>query len=580
MSNEKSNVVFITTPIYYPNDKPHIGHIYTSVLCDVLARYHRSHNKTVIFSTGLDEHGQKIYRTALKANTTAQEYVDHMAPFFKDALEKYNINYDIFIRTTDPQHEISAQTLWRKIRDNGHIVLNKYAGWYNVSDEAFVKADEIATIIEHNVSAVAKDGRPVIWLEEECYFFKLSAFQQTLLEYYQQNPQAIYPKSRLNEVLSFLQQPLLDIAISRTTLDWGILVPDQQNTNQCDVSLSNINNMQNQTDALVPDQQNTESYNMSACNLIDTCSTSSSTCTYSHDSSDNPTSKTCSDVYSTSINNSAIKTHVMYVWIDALANYLTVINYPNMNTEAWSQVTHVIGKDILRFHAIYWPAFLIAADITPPKQIVAHGWWLSDTDEKMSKSLGNAIDPMTLLEYYDNEQIRWFFMREMTVGSDGKFSTERVNIRWNELVNNIGNLMHRSATLINKNYNGNILKVESCQYAIELLEKLDTYIHEYKLEHYAQTILEYASNVNKYFDTEAPWKLNDNAHMVLSNVIYAVKVLALALSPILPRRASQMMSILNINHTELSAYPLLEHLKLCRQAGQINANDVIIFKRI
>lgn len=553
-ANNTSNTVFITTPIYYPNDKPHLGHVYTSVLCDVMARYHRSQNKTVIFSTGLDEHGQKIYRTALKAQMSPKDYADKMAPFFKDVLEKYNINYDIFIRTTDPAHEISAQTLWRKIRDNGHIVLNKYAGWYNVSDEAFVKADEIASVTEINVSAIAKDGRAVVWLEEECYFFKLSAFQNTLIEYYQQNPQAIYPKSRLNEVLSFLQQPLLDIAISRTSLDWGILVPDQ-------------NEIESTNDIINTAHHTSHSNTANSATISDT----SITADHHNDITNNISQSTSAP---------RSKQHVMYVWIDALANYLTVIGYPNTNTDAWAQVTHVIGKDILRFHAIYWPAFLIAADITPPKQIVAHGWWLSDSDEKMSKSLGNATDPITLLEHYDNEQIRWFFLREMTVGSDGKFSMERVNIRWNELVNNIGNLMHRSATLINKNYNGNVLAVENCPYAIELLDKLDTYMHEYKLEHYTQALLEYASNINKYFDGEAPWKLNENAHMVLSNVIYAVKVLALSLAPILPIRSTQMMHVLNVDTEQLIKHSTSSKLNLFKQAGQINANDVILFKRI
>ncbi len=540
----KSNTVFITTPIYYPNDKPHLGHIYTSVLCDVLARYHRSQNKTVIFSTGLDEHGQKIYRTALKANMSPQDYADQMAPFFKDALIKYNISHDIFIRTTEPHHTISAQALWCKIRDNGYIVLNTYAGWYNVSDEAFVKSDEIAHVIEANVSAVTKDGRQLIWLEEDCYFFKLSQFQARLIEYYQQYPHAIYPKSRLNEVLSFLQQPLLDIAISRTSLDWGILVPkqDKQSTD--------------------PDQQSTYQANIST----DRYSASTGQHAFRDNDSLSP-EHACNS-----------RTHVMYVWIDALANYLTVIGYPNMNQHAWDNVIHVIGKDILRFHAIYWPAFLMAADITSPKQIVAHGWWLSDTDEKMSKSLGNAADPLALLDTYDNEQIRWFFLREMTVGADGRFSTERVNIRWNELVNNIGNLMHRSTTLINKNYAGHVLAVEKCPYATELLTQLDQYMNEYKLEHYTQALLEYASNVNKYFDTEAPWKLNDNAHIVLSNVMYAVKVLAIALSPILPMRTSQMMNMLNMNLAQ--AISIEAKLDICAQAATINSNDVILFKRI
>lgn len=548
MKNHKSKKILLTTPIYYPNDKPHLGHVYTSVVTDFLARFYRMQGREVLFSTGLDEHGQKIYKTAVKKGVSPQQHVDEMVPFFKEMLSRYNISYNVFIRTTEAKHKRAAQALWLSMEKNGYIVKDKYAGWYNVSDEAFIKGDDVASVTEIDVSAVAKDGRALVWLEEECYFFKLSMFRERLLDYYTNISESlkddvlekmhgwIYPRSRLNEVIGFLQQPLLDVAISRTTLDWGISVPCVNNE---DCYENNVNE---------------------------------------------------DSVLETSYNIKSDSKHVMYVWIDALTNYLTVIGYPDFDLvkvnsvgsveykckevdckdgngdklagkfdkDFWANSVHVLGKDILRFHAVYWPAFLMAADIAGPSKIISHGWWLSDKDEKMSKSLGNVVEPMVLLDIYDNEQLRWFFLREMVIGQDGKFSTERVNIRWNELANNVGNLMHRSVTLLVKNFNGKILHAESDidRMANEFLRNIEVCVEGGKLEGYASAILEYSTSMNRYFDEEAPWKyMNDTvsvveknrAWQVLSNVVHAVRVLAIALNPIVPERASKMREVLGMS---------------------------------
>ena len=524
--------ILLTTPIYYPNDKPHLGHVYTSVVTDFLARFYRIHGYEVLFSTGLDEHGQKMYKTAMKKGVSPQQYIDEMVPFFKDMLSAYNISYDVFIRTTEERHKRAAKALWLEMKRNGYIVKDKYAGWYNVSDEAFVKADDVSSVTEDGVSAVAKDGRALIWLEEECYFFKLSMFRDRLIDYYQNisalerdgcdsavKPHGwIYPRSRLNEVIGFLQQPLLDVAISRTTLDWGI-----------DVPLSDGEEVNGK--------------------------------------------------------------HVMYVWVDALTNYLTVIGYPDYDVvnvssigevkysvsknacemsnivvdevgcarfdkEFWENSVHILGKDILRFHAVYWPAFLMAVGIHGPAKIIAHGWWLSDKEEKMSKSLGNVVEPMKLLEMYDREQLRWFFLREMVIGQDGKFSCERVNIRWNELANNVGNLMQRSVTLLVRNFSGEVLSAEAgvIDDGEKFLSGLEKCVEDCKLEMYASMLLEYGTKLNKYFDENAPWKsvISDNAveqrdgWQVLSNVVYGVRMIVIALEPIVPERAGKMREVVGL----------------------------------
>ena len=362
---------YITTPIYYVNDRPHIGHAYTSVACDVLARFKRLSGCKVKFLTGTDEHGQKVEKTAA-AGMTPQALADANSQHFRDLTALMNISNDDFIRTTEQRHKAGAQALWKKMEHGGHMYLGSYSGWYSVRDEAYYQESELA-------GGKAPTGADVEWVEEPSYFFRLSAFQDKLLEYYSAHPDCIGPQSRRNEVISFVKGGLRDLSISRTTFSWGIPVPGD-------------------------------------------------------------------------------KKHVMYVWLDALANYLSALGYPDNTPDLkifWPADLHMVGKDILRFHAVYWPAFLMAADLPCPKRIFAHGWWTIE-GEKMSKSLGNAIAPADLVSEFGLDQTRWFLMREVPFGNDGNFSRERlVTVINSELANNIGNLVQRTLSMVHKNCGGN-----------------------------------------------------------------------------------------------------------------------------
>ncbi|TAL02630.1 MAG: methionine--tRNA ligase, partial [Rhodospirillaceae bacterium] len=323
---------YITTPIYYVNDRPHIGHAYTTIACDVMARFKRLDGHAVKFLTGTDEHGQKIARVAQDKGITPQALADQNSQVFRDLAATLNITNDDFIRTTEPRHKAACQELWRRIEKNGHIRLDKYAGWYAVRDEAYYDESELAKAADG--SKIAPTGAPVEWVEEESYFFDLSKWQDKLLAFYDANPDFIAPKSRFNEVYSFVKGGLRDLSISRTTFSWGVPVPGNDK-------------------------------------------------------------------------------HVMYVWIDALTNYLSALGFPDGADMAtfWPPkdpvAIHMIGKDIIRFHCVYWPAFLMAADLPLPKRVFAHGWWTVE-GEKMSKSLGNAIDPNTLVTKYGLDQFRYF----------------------------------------------------------------------------------------------------------------------------------------------------------------------------
>lgn len=363
---------YITTPIYYVNDVPHIGHAYTSLACDVMARFMRLSGYPVKFLTGTDEHGQKVEKSAEKAGISPQEFTDTVSAHFRELAGLMHFSNDDFIRTTEPRHVRSAQALWTKLLDNGHIYLGSYAGWYSVRDEAFYTESEL-------VEGVAPTGAPVEWVEEPSYFFDLSKWQEKLLAFYEENPDFIKPESRRNEVLSFVKGGLHDLSVSRTSFKWGIPIPGDEK-------------------------------------------------------------------------------HVMYVWLDALANYLSALGYPD--TEAadfktfWPADLHIVGKDILRFHAVYWPAFLMAADLPLPKRVVAHGWWTNE-GQKISKSLGNVIDPVRLVEEFGLDQTRYFLMREVPFGNDGNFSRDAMIKRINaELANTIGNLVQRTLSLIAKNCDG------------------------------------------------------------------------------------------------------------------------------
>jgi len=370
---------YITTPIYYVNSLPHWGHAYTSIACDILCRFHKLKGEDSYFLTGTDEHGQKVEKASLLQNKDTQLFVDEISKTFRDLIPYLGCEIDDFIRTTENRHKNAAQYLWNKLKENNQIYLSNYEGWYSIRDEAFYLESELTKV--ENVF-VAPSGAPVEWVKEESYFFKLSAWEDKLIEFYEHNEEAILPKSRYNEVLSFIKGGLKDLSISRTTFKWGIKVPEADN-------------------------------------------------------------------------------HVMYVWIDALCNYITALNYPDTENDSFKNFwpgIHIVGKDILRFHAVYWPAFLMAADIQPPKKIFAHGWWTNE-GQKISKSVGNIINPYEIIDQYGLDQIRFFLFREVPFGNDGDFSKDAIAQRVNaDLSNNYGNLIQRISTFIVKNLDSQVAK--------------------------------------------------------------------------------------------------------------------------
>ncbi|HWK33944.1 MAG TPA: methionine--tRNA ligase, partial [Hyphomicrobium sp.] len=371
---------YITTAISYPNGQPHIGHAYEAIATDAIARFERLDGKDVYFLTGTDEHGLKMKQTAAKEGVTPRELADRNAARFREMVETLGLSHDDFIRTTEERHYRSSEEIWRRMEKAGDIFLKTYSGWYSVRDEAFYNESE--TTVGDDGIRRGPQGTPVEWTEEETYFFRLSAYQDRLLAHYDANPDFILPPERRNEVTSFVRGGLEDLSISRTTLDWGIPVPEAAGQGR----------------------------------------------------------------------NGA--PHVMYVWVDALTNYITGVGFPDEMSPLWHYWpadVHVIGKDILRFHAVYWPAFLMSAGLELPKRVFSHGFVLSK-GEKMSKSVGNVVDPFDLVKAYGQEQVRYFFLREVNFGQDGNYSPEAIANRINaDLANDLGNLAQRSLSMINKN---------------------------------------------------------------------------------------------------------------------------------
>ena len=354
------NKYYITTPIYYVNDKPHLGHAYTSLVADTVARYKKLFNKDVFFITGTDEHGQKVEEAAKKKNTSPKEFVDKVSKQFVYLTELLKLTNNDFIRTSEDCHKEYVKAVWTKLEKLGDIYLDTYKGWYSITDESFVADNEITT--DKKNQKIGPSGDILQWLEEPSYFFRLSKWQDKLLEFYSKNPDFVKPKSRYNEVIKFVEKGLQDLSISRTSFSWGINVPGSSN-------------------------------------------------------------------------------HIIYVWLDALFNYISVLTKNNKFDNYWPADAHIVGKDILRFHAIFWPAFLLSANLKLPKKVFAHGWWTID-GEKMSKSLGNVIDPVYLVEKYGVDQIRYFLLREIPFGEDGNFSELSLIKRLNsDLTNDLGNLI-------------------------------------------------------------------------------------------------------------------------------------------
>lgn len=474
---------YITTPIYYVNDAPHIGHAYTSIACDVLARFKRLDGYDVMFLTGTDEHGQKVAKSAQAAGMEPQAFTDKVSQNFRDLTKALNLSNDDFIRTTEERHKIACQALWNELLKRGEIYLGKYAGWYAVRDEAYYGEDELKDA--PGGKKIAPSGAECEWVEEPSYFFKLSTWGEKLLKFYDAHPDFVMPPTRRNEVVSFVKSGMRDLSISRTALNWGVPVPNEPK-------------------------------------------------------------------------------HVMYVWLDALTNYITAPGYPDMQApnfkKFWPADVHVVGKDILRFHAVYWPAFLMAAGIEVPKRVFAHGWWTNE-GQKISKSLGNVIDPYELIKTYGLDQVRYYVMRAVPFGNDGDFSRERmIGIINAELANNIGNLVQRTLSMIAKNCDGKIPNRGTYELADKALSNdvrqaldhavLSEIIAKCEFDKVLERIVGAANLANAYIDTQAPWALKktniERMQTVLYNLCEQIRKIAIFLQPFMPDSAGKILDQLAI----------------------------------
>ncbi len=462
----------ITTPIYYINGEPHIGHAYTSIAVDVLARFKRLDGYDVHFSTGTDEHGIKVARSAEKANMDIHKFSDVMSQKFRDMSSSMNINYDDFIRTTEGRHIKAAQKLWTLIQND--IYKSTYSGWYDPRDETFVNDEDI-------IDGLAPSGGKVEWMEEESYFFRLSAYQDKLLEYYESHPDFIMPESRRNEIISFVKSGLRDLCISRSKFDWGIPVPNDER-------------------------------------------------------------------------------HVMYVWIDALTNYITSLGFPDNQEKVnafFPECIHVVGKEILRFHSVYWPAFLMAADQPLPKRIFAHGWWTSE-GQKMSKSIGNVVNPFEIAEKYGLDCLRYFLLREVRFGEDGDFSMEGLKNRISyDLANDLGNLVQRVLAFIQKSnghfkpdYDFSNDEKALFDHSKQLISKLRPLMDNQDLNSALSTIWELIAESNKFVNDQKPWELakqkSPRLATVLTALCEAIKTIAFAIAPFMPETACKIFGYLNV----------------------------------
>jgi methionyl-tRNA synthetase len=503
---------FITTPIYYVNDSPHIGHAYCTIACDVLARFKRLDGYDVMFLTGTDEHGQKIAKSAAAAGMEPLAFTDIVSERFRNLAKIMNISNDDFIRTTEPRHYKAAQALWSQMEKNGDIYLGKYSGWYAVRDEAYYGESELKD--GPNGKKIAPSGAECEWVEEPSYFFRLSAWGDRLLEFYERNPDFIMPHNRRNEVISFVKSGLRDLSISRTAIRWGIPCPNAEG-------------------------------------------------------------------------------HVMYVWLDALANYITALGYPDTGAEKykkfWPADLHMVGKDILRFHAIYWPAFLMSAGLDLPKRVFAHGWWTNE-GEKISKSLGNVIDPIKLIETYGLDQMRYFVLREVPFGSDSDFSHKAMIHRINgNLANDLGNLAQRSLSMIAKNCGGKVPTPGAfdpadqalLQGAYKLLEETRREIDQQAFHKTLDVIWEVIGDANRYVDAQAPWALKKTDPARMATVLYVlaevVRCVAILVQPFMPESMGKMLDQLAVPEDERAFASL--HAASALKAGTSLPAPVGIFPR-
>ena len=507
-----SDNFYITTPIYYPSGKPHMGHAYSSIVADVLARFKKIDGYSVHFLTGTDEHGLKIQRAAEKNKMEPLLFCNKISKTFKDLTKVLNLSNTDFIRTTESRHIKSVQHLWNILEKNGDIYLSKYKGWYSVSDEAFYSDDEIT--IKDDVKVSVSSGSSVEWLEEESYFFKLSKWQNKLLDYYEKNPDFILPKSRRNEVINFVKNGLNDLSVSRKSFSWGIKVPS------------------------------------------------------------NPE-------------------HVIYVWLDALTNYLSALNYPDNKDELyqkyWPASVHLIGKDILRFHAIYWPAFLLSANIPLPKKIYGHGWILSG-EEKMSKSKGNILDPLEIIKDYGIDPLRYYLIKEVSFGNDGNISKDKLEDTINsDLANNFGNLCQRVTVFCEKNCSSSVPEiVEFNKDDLKILNNFSNNITNIResidkqnLNFYIDFIINSLFEANKYFNDQEPWKKKNDTTR-LNSIVYTsleiIRKICILLYPITPETSVKALKIFSLNEKDiiLSSIVVHDYLK-----PKIKINKIeILFKKI
>ena len=475
---------YITTAIAYPNGRPHIGHAYEAIAADVIARFQRLMGRDVFFQTGTDVHGLKMVQAARDRGMTARELADEMSSYFKEMDDALAVSYDRFIQTSEPAHYEASIAIWKAMEANGDVYLGRYEGWYSVRDEAFYDEKELTE--GEGGQKLSPQGTPVEWTVEESWFFRLSKYQQPLLDLYERRPEFIQPDSRRNEIVSFVKGGLTDLSISRSSFDWGVPVPDSPG-------------------------------------------------------------------------------HVMYVWVDALTNYLTGLGYPADTPEMakwWPADLHLIGKDIVRFHAVYWPAFLLSAGLELPRKVFGHGFLLN-RGEKMSKSVGNVVDPMEMAKLYGVDALRYFLMREVSFGQDGSYSHEAIVTRCNaELANSFGNLVQRVLSMIFKNLGGVLenfspaeadvkltdLVREACR--TELPREFEALAFSSGIEAWMRAVFA----CNQYVAEQAPWALRKTDPERMAAVLYTlfgcIRHLAIAIQPIVPAAAAKLLDQLGIAQVE------------------------------
>lgn len=477
---------YITTPIFYPNGVPHIGHAYTALACDAIARFYRLDGRDVFFLTGTDEHGLKMQQTAEKEGITTLELATRNAKVFDELWSALDISYDDFIRTTEPRHHSASQEIWKRMAANGDIYLDTYSGWYSITQEAYFEEKE--TVLGDDDIRREPLGSEVKWVDEESYFFRLSAFGDRLLAYFDAHPDFIAPPERKNEVVSFIKSGLRDISISRTNFDWGVKVPGDDK-------------------------------------------------------------------------------HVMYVWVDALTNYITAAGFPDESNEKWKfwpADLHMIGKDIVRFHAIYWPAFLMSASIELPKRVFGHGFLLSK-GQKMSKSVGNVVEPFALIDKFGVDAVRFYCLREVSFGQDGSYSDESIINRTNaDLANDLGNLAQRSLSMVAKHCEAKVPQPgafsdedkEILSAVDSLLASSKTFVDKQALHHWVGAIWQVVSDANKYFAGQEPWALRKTDTARMNTVLYVtaeiIRQVGILAQPIMPQSAGKLLDLLSLEQDKRS----------------------------